>query len=476
MRLIFALFAFLFAPGVLANTGIAAIDEVVVRELPASGAPGVAYAVVDHGDVRAGGGGRTRANGVRAVTADTVFRIGSISKSFTALAIMQMAQSGAVDLDAGVATYLPAFKGHAAGSISLRQLLSHTSGYSTVQGNGSHGDDAYRNRGLAKYVSRVAQWQPAYPPGERWEYSNLNYQILGAVIEAVNGQDYADYIKAHIFVPLGMADSFVGNGPTRRPIAIGHRPWFGGKRPYEPGRYDRVAAPAGGIFASANDLARFLAMMLNGKDDIVSAANKAKMLRPANQASSFYGLGWFIDRDAGTAFHSGLVPGTETLATLLPAEGKAVVVLVNANGGIGFGDNLQLRNAITAKALGLEYAGEGSRLWPKLTYLMVMLLPVAFVACMAWAWLRRVKLRAKSGIAGWFSLWFPLLAMAAMAAVLTVIVPRMFGGSLGMLGLYQPDFALAMVATAALGPAWAIFRLVLAYGGRGDRMPKIDWA
>ena len=224
MRLLFALFAFLFAPGVLASAGIAAIDEVVVRELPASGAPGVAYAVVDHGNIRAGAGGRTRANGARAVTADTVFRIGSISKSFTALAIMQMAQSGAVDLDAGVATYLPAFKGHAAGSISLRQLLSHTSGYSTVQGNGNHGDDAYRNRGVAEYVSRVAQWQPAYPPGERWEYSNLNYQILGAVIEAVSGQDYADYIKAHIFVPsawLTVSSAMARRG-GRLPSVIAH--------------------------------------------------------------------------------------------------------------------------------------------------------------------------------------------------------------------------------------------------------------
>ena len=99
---------------------------------------------------------------------------------------------------------------------------------------------------------------------------------------------------------------------------------------------------------------------------------------------------------------------------------------------------------------------------------MVMLLPVAFAACLAWAWLARSRLRAKSGVAGLFSLWFPLLAMAAMAAVLTILVPRMFGGSLGTLLLYQPDFARAMEVAALLGPLWAIFRLCVAYSGRAD--------
>ncbi len=466
MRLIFALCALLLSSSVHAGAPVSSIDAFIDHELPASGAPGVEYAIVDLGDIRGGARGRTRSDGGRAITPDTPLLIGSLSKSFTALAIMQLAQSGTVDLDAGVGTYLDAFRGRASGSITLRQLLSHTSGYSTVQGNSRHGDNALRQSGLAEFIAGVSQWHPAYPPGTRWEYSNLNYHILGAVIERASGQDYASFVQRNILDPLGMADSFVSDGRKPRSTVFGNRPWFGSKRPYEMGRTDRVAAPAGGIFASADDLARYLAMMLNGKDDILSAANKAEMLRPAGKASPFYGLGWFIDADAGTAFHSGLVPGTETLATLWPARGKGAVVLVNANGGIGFGDNLQLRNGITARALGLDYAGEGARLWPKLTYMLVVLLPAVLLLILVWAWLARTRLRAKSGVAGTFSLWFPLFAMIGLTAVLTILVPRMFGGSLATLLLYQPDFAMAMVATAVLGPLWAIFRLCLAYGGR----------
>ena len=468
MRLLLALFALLLTPGLQAGAPSSSIDAFIEQELPASGAPGMAYAIVDNGEIRSGARGVTLAGGDRAVTPDTPFLIGSISKSFTALAIMQLVEAGQIDLDAGVATYLDVFRGRPSGAITIRKLLSHTSGYSTVQGNSMHEDKTLSEQGLADHVARIAGWEPAYLPGERWEYSNANYQVLGAVIEAVSGQDYASYVQANILIPLGMSNSFVSDGREPGQIAVGHRPWFGGNRAYETGRTERANAPAGGIFASANDLALYLAMMVNGKDDIISAASKAAMLRPASEVSPFYGLGWFIDDEARTAYHSGLVPGTETLATLAPAQHKGVVVLVNSNSGIGFGENLQLRNGVTARALGLEYSGEGSRFWQKVTYMMVVLLPVFYLASMVWAWLSRKKLRAKSGAAGLFSLWFPLLAMTVMAGVLMILIPQIFGGSIGLLLLLQPDFAWAMVAAAVIGPLWAIFRLSVAYYGKSS--------
>ena len=230
-------------------------------------------------------------------------------------------------------------------------------------------------------------------------------------------------------------------------------------------RGGQVAAPAGGIFASANDLARYAAIMLDGRDDIISAAGKAQMLRPASARSPFYGLGWFIDPQAGTAAHGGLVPGSEALVTLLPTERKAAIVLVNANGGIGFADNGALLNGITAIVLGREYAGEGSRVWPQTTFLMMLVLPLLFAVSAGWAWRRRAALRSKrtQGVAGLLSLWFPLATTLSMAAFLLTIVPGFFGGSLNTLMLYQPDFAACMIAAALTGPLWAIVRLMIAY-------------
>ena len=443
-----------------ASVSLKAVEDFVTAVWPESGAPGLAYAAIDKGKVAAGARGTTLAGGGEPVTPDTPFLIGSVSKSFTALAVMQLVEAGKLDLDTGVGNYLDAFAGRPSGAITLRQLLSHTSGYSTVQGNGPHAET------LAAHAAMVADWTPAYSSGERWEYSNTNYHLLGAVIEAVTGEDFANHIERSILEPVGMTHSFVARGAEPDGVARGHRPWFGGKRAYTERENGQVAAPAGGIFASASDLARYAAIMLDGRDDIISAVGKAQMLRPASKQSPFYGLGWFIDQQAGTAAHGGLVPGSEALVTLLPAERKAAIVLVNANGGIGFADNGTLLNGITAIALGREYAGEGSRIWPKTTFLMMLVLPLLFLVSTGWAWRRRAALRRKrtQSVAGLLSLWFPVATTLAMAAFLLAIVPRLFGGSVNTLMLYQPDFAACMIAAAILGPLWAVVRLMIAYG------------
>lgn len=204
--------------------------------------------------------------------------------------------------------------------------------------------------------------------------------------------------------------------------------------------------------------------MMNGQSDVLSAEGKVQMLQPASETASFYGLGWFLDTATGSAFHGGLVPGSEALATMIPAQSKGVVVLVNTNGGIGFGESVDLRDGVTAFALGREYSGSGSRWGPKTAYLSVMLLPPFFVLAIIWGWMRRRELRAKrANTSGQFSLWFPLVAMLALAFILIAVIPQMFGGSIATILLYQPDFGAGMVAAAVLAPVWAVFRLALAY-------------
>jgi CubicO group peptidase (beta-lactamase class C family) len=466
MQLVLALLALGAATGFQEGVPPGSIDDFIAAEMPASGAPGLAYAVVDHGEIRADARGEVLIGSGRRVTPATPFLLGSLTKSFTALAVMQLAEAGTVDLDAGISRYMPVFRGLPSGAITIRQLLSHTSGYSTRQGNGTHADLPRGDDELQRQVSRVAQWTPAHEPGSRWEYSNVNYHILGALIETVSGRKYADYIATEILEPIGMHDSFVADGRRHDEMATGHRPWFGAKRPLTATRTDLVTAPAGGVIASARDVAKYLATMMNGEDDVISAASKAAMLHPASAASPFYGFGWFIDADRGTVFHTGSSPGIETLATMVPTEQRAVVVLVNAGSGIGFGETAQLRNGIAARALGLPYAGEGSRWQQKATFLGLALLPLVFLVCMVWAWLHRETLRAKAGPFGMFSLWFPLLTTLAMAWVFAYLIPRLFGVSMETLRHFQPDLALTMAAAAATGVTWALFRLGVAYSGR----------
>jgi len=452
------------------RTNFRAVAEQRLENLDAPEMPGVAYAVVEQGEVtEIGATGVKRLGSDEPVAPDTPFVIGSISKSFTALAVMQLAEAGKLSLDDPISRHLPAFADNSSSAITIRQLLSHTSGFSTFQGLSLGWEPSVKKDAIARRADQLATWNPAYGPGERWEYSNANYQILGRLIEVVSGQPFPSYIETHILEPTGMDHSFVSDGEIHSTMATGHRPWFGTKRPVAENRTDLGTAPQGGIVSSASDLARYMLMMMNGETDIVSAQAKSAMMKPASDTSPFYGFGWFLNLEDGTVSHSGSTPGIETLLTMMPKEKKGVVVLVNAVSGIGFGETAPLRNGITASAIGLDYNGEPSRWGQKATFISMALLPLVFLLSMIWAWRHRDELRAKSGPFGIFSLWFPLLTTLGAAWFLLFLVPRLFGQPMETLRLFLPDFALAMIATAITGVLWALFRLGIAYIGGSAR-------
>ncbi|NHK29242.1 beta-lactamase family protein [Parvularcula flava] len=464
----FVLVALLLGIATALHAGIhqESIEKIIAVELPLSGAPGLSYAVLDDSDIMSGAHGEMVAGSGREISPDTPFVLGSIAKSFTALAVMQLVESGQVDLDAEIHQYLDGFAESPGRNVTIRQLLSHTSGYSTFQGNDSLSGEGASADGLSRQVARIAQWSPAHEPGTRWEYSNANYYVLGALIEELSGQDYARYVETQILEPIGMEHSFVADGGVHE-TARGHVPWFGGKRALKEAASDRMSAPVGGIIATARDTALYLAVMMNGEDDIISARGKVEMMQPASEVSPFYGFGWYLDTANGTVSHTGLTPGVETLAIMKPAERKAAVVLINASSGMGFGENANLMNAISARALGLDYtpAGDAGR-WSRMgLFLLFALLPVLFVVGIVQVALSRAGLRAKSGVSGAFSLWFPMLTTIALAWVCIFLVPQLFGVSMGTLQRYSPDLALALVASAVAGVAWAVLRLVLYYSG-----------
>lgn len=452
-----------------ASTPQGSIEDVIDREMPSSAVPGLAYAVVGGDEITSvGARGVLESGSETQVTPDTPFVIGSITKSFTALAVMQLVEAGKVDLDAELARYLDGFSGRQAGTITIRQLLSHTSGFSTLQGNAPHPDATGARDELMRGVDQLAEVAPANEPGQRWEYSNANYEILGRLIEVVSGQEYQAYVATNIFEPVGMDDSFVADGEVHESMATGHLPWFGTKLPVADSPTDRATAPQGGIVASANDIARYLQMMMNGENDVLSAAGKALMMRPASEASPFYGFGWYIESDTGAVWHTGASPGVETLATMLPSEKKAVIVLVNGGGGMGFGETDALRIGISDAALGLRYNDGGSKWTRQALFVGVVILPVFYLLSMIWAWIRRARVRAKtrSGVPGLFSLWFPLLTTIAAAWVLLILVPNLNGTPITHWMLFQPDVVVAFTASAVTGVVWAVFRLVVAYTGR----------
>ncbi len=321
-----------------AGGDFAAIDAHVRAAMDASGIPGAAYAIARDGAIVHVGAFGVADPGGHPMTSRTPVVVGSVGKSMTALAIRQLERAGRLAIDVPVVRYLPWFAlagpGEAASRITVRQLLEHTSGLSTADGQ----DLRWYAPGLSVegVVRALAGVTATGSPGT-YAYSNLNYVILGAVIEAVSGQAYGEYVRAHIFGPLGMVDSFTNLADARGDgLAAGHRVIFGVTVPYdEP--YPSGMVPAGYQIASAEDMGRFVAALSNrgvlAGSDVTTAATGGAVPDPQADAPDF-GTDWqpLPGVTAGTSSgQSGTTLTTNTDILVAPVEHVGVAVLMTAN-------------------------------------------------------------------------------------------------------------------------------------------------
>lgn len=278
------------------------------------------------------------------VTSPTVFRIGSITKTMTALAVMQLWEQGRVDLDAPVDQYLRSYRvAHPDPEmppITLRHLLTHTAGLGMLRS----WRDLFSTHGrlgvplgqplpsLPDYYGGLLRAQAA--PGAYWSYANHGFATLGQVVEDVSGEPYAGYLHAHVFTPLGMQHSDVLRGAgVAEQLAVGYG-W--GTRPVRD--LEIVPSGAGSVFASLADMARYAEALLNGganeQGRVVQGATLERMLRPHYQLHPRLpgmGLGFILDRlgDEPLAWHNGGWPGFFSLLLLAPRAGAGVVLLTN---------------------------------------------------------------------------------------------------------------------------------------------------
>ncbi len=254
-------------PPPAASPDFAAIDAYIAHEMREVRIPGLALGIVHNDEIAhlRGFGMADLAGAV--VTPQTPFILASASKSFTALAIMQLVEEGKVSLDAPVTTYLPSFRvrGESASTtITVRHLLNHTSGlpestaYEPMLSNDTS-DDA-----LSERVGALSDAELGHGAGEVFAYTDANYDALGLIVEKVSGQAYESRIRERIFTPLGMSHSFTDQTEARRSgLATGHRSWFGFARPFD-APYSRAAMPSSYLISSAEDVTHFLLSQLNG--------------------------------------------------------------------------------------------------------------------------------------------------------------------------------------------------------------------
>ena len=265
------------------------------------------------------------------------FKIGSMSKSFTALAVMQLVEAGKIQLDAPVQQYLPEFRvadPEASKRITVRHLLNQVSGIPTSAGMNyvfrtDTGDDA-----LEREVARSKDVKLTHGPGTTFQYSNRNYTTLGLLIKVVSGQSYEDYVQAHVLQPLGMQQSFTHlDDAKNQGLATGHQYWF--KRPVPGGGLleNRATTPTGLLTASVEDMSTWLIVNLNhGVYDgtrVLSASGIDQLHTGVAQMTedSRYAMGWYETdmNGAPVVTHNGDPGDFHSTVVLSPSTGWGVV-------------------------------------------------------------------------------------------------------------------------------------------------------
>lgn len=407
------------------------IDQYLQRSLKAAHLPGISVVIVNKTEVLVAG---TYGN---CPSIDTPFIIGSLSKSFTAAAILKLAEQGKISLDRKLSDYLPEIT--AGDRITIRQLLNHTSGLGEYQRlNSIKITDAYGTH----------------------QYANINYALLGKLIERITGESYELYVTEHIFSPLNMTHSAASLPQSKQTGLInGYRNYFGFPVAGEPdypkdSSWGQVCT--GYLSSSASDMGRYLQMYLNNSDPILSPESIHSMFYdnvPTDpDLSSYYGMGWSLsnDRKEPILQHSGLVENYMSDMFILPDSEIGVVFLANTNDYLVADAMFDTISESVAKILMGEAPREISPSKYLLSHLAINLLYslILLLALLPLILLRNYKKRLPQRKVGLVVISLTLVHVFLPTAMLQL--PGILITPLWVIRLYVPDLFLVLIVGASL--------------------------
>ncbi len=500
------------AAGPLDDQTAQQIRDYVTSELSRLAVPGAAVVVV-HDDqiVFDEGFGIAQPDGTPA-TPQTPFRLASVSKSITALAVMQQVEAGNLELDAPVRDYLPWFgaDGSDTARITVRDLLGQTSGWTTSDGLVELADDATDDAALERNVRRLAETPLSHPIGQ-FEYSNANYDALGLLVATVSGQSFEDYLRDHVFDPLEMHHSFADQqGAANDGLASGYYPFFGIPIPFDLG-FVRAEVPAGFIAASAEDLGHMLIAHLNGgrygDAQVLSEAGVRSLHEPLshpNGAWDGYAMGLWVyplwdlgelssGQDGLQAYdvpvvleHGGDHANFATGIIMAPEAGWGVAVLMNMNDEAAASRYHKLHAGIMTLLLGGEAvpAAADEDFLSQNFKAIVLVIVVLQLIGIAWAvrrlrqWRARPETvpRTRPSIARHLAL--PLVLDLAIPIALWASIADRGGAPFNVVMRWAPDVAWGAVVITLLGVGWGLVRTALSIRelrrNRGRPAPTSD--
>ena len=457
----------------------APIERFVRDEMKVQRIPGLALGIVRDDRIAYVRGFGKADDAGRPVTPRTPFIIGSLSKSFTAMAIMQLVEAGKVELDAPVRRYLPWFRvadEDASRVITVRHLLNQTSGLSTKTGRSFQGNGDTSDAALERTVRKLRTVELTAPVGKKHQYSTINYSVLGLIVQAVSGRSYESYVQTKILDRLQMRDSFTSAAAAEQHgLATGYHFWFGRPRAAEL-PYNRGLIPAGYLISSAADMTHYLLAHLNDghyhNTSVLSAPGVDELHRPAvatPKTGTSYAMGWFVGPINGipAIHHQGETFNFHANAVLVPESRTGVIVLMNAENSLDLfsaGRMGTIAEGVTSLLEGRKPAPRPSNIFSFLAYAALFGLLVA----QARAIVRSVRaLRNGSLPTGRLGprwrIGLSLVLSLAWAVPVLVLAPKQLGLPLLTLAQGLPDIAYLLLASGAVALVWGIARTAWAY-------------
>lgn len=451
------------------------IDAYMTERMEALEIPGAAVAVVRDGEIVHLAGYGVANDAGDPVTPQTPFLLASLSKSMTAVAVMQLVEQGLVELDAPIQQYLPWFMPDT--PITVRQLLNQTSGLDELHGYERNLDPGGAD-GLARSIRELAKTDLNRSPGTAFEYSNSNADTLGLLIETVSGRSYGEFMAANLFAPLNMNGASTSLEAARvAGMSQAYYPFFGRQTSLDAIMpYSEATQPSAGIIAGAEDMARYLLMHLNdGRLDdaqLLSPAGVATLHKPAvitnPQAGVSYAMGWAVwpfpeasppGVEPLTALsHGGDWLGHNTMMVIIPERELGVFTFMS--GGDSAND-AALDNVIfnvTLLALGLPPSlaePQATGLDPWWRWIGVALILV-LLASAVWA-IRRLRSETFRHRDKWMFVALAALDLTLIAYFLFVQLPENLT-TIPLMLRFNPDLGLMLVIVLILTAVWGTIR------------------
>ncbi len=361
-----------------------AIDEFITKEMTDQRVPGLALSITRGDKVLYIKGYGVDGNG-QSVTPQTKFFIASLSKSFTALAVMQLVEAGKLELDTTVQTYLPEFTlsdPGVASQITVRHLLNQTSGLSEL---GFADMSLPQPETIKERVTSLRTARPVAQPGEEYHYFSPNYGTLARLVEVASGQPFSEYLDQYVFTPLDMRGSLSvvtsTEGKERADhLAKGHLAAFGTTFSY-PEAHGYLGG-SGGVITTAEDMGKYLILHNNAgrylEQKLVSLDSMSLMHTPPKQINSTYAMGWMENTvgDRRVLEHTGIISTYSAEAILIPEDAIGIAVLYNVS---SFSTNTfgapQIRNGLISLLTGQEPESSwiNVRLWGWMTGFLTLI-------------------------------------------------------------------------------------------------------